>query len=156
MHKRSELLQTLLQRGKERGYLTYGQINETLPDEHFGPRKTKKLVLLFEEHEIGLVDDSTEKFCPGCRRIKPHAKFSSGHGYDSPLAQCCWVCVTKASRRSDMLRKTYHISHHDYLKVLVAQAGACYICRRRPARGLVVDHCHKSGRFRRLLCGSCN
>lgn len=35
------------------------------------------------------------------------------------------------------------------------QAGACAMCSARPER-LLVDHCHRSGLIRGLLCTSCN
>ncbi|WP_367573149.1 endonuclease domain-containing protein [Streptomyces globisporus] len=35
------------------------------------------------------------------------------------------------------------------------QAGACAICSARPER-LLVDHCHRTGLIRGLLCTSCN
>ncbi|MEW2068619.1 endonuclease domain-containing protein [Streptomyces sp. NPDC007346] len=35
------------------------------------------------------------------------------------------------------------------------QAGACAMCSARPTR-LLVDHCHRSGLIRGLLCTSCN
>lgn len=48
----------------------------------------------------------------------------------------------------------------------LGQAGRCYICRiimRRPERKqgqdldvVAVDHCHKTGKVRGLLCNRCN
>ena len=42
--------------------------------------------------------------------------------------------------------------------MLAAQGAVCVICRRPPKENqqLCVDHCHKSGVVRALLCISCN
>lgn len=42
--------------------------------------------------------------------------------------------------------------------MLAVQNGVCAICEVPPTakRRLVVDHCHKSGRVRALLCSRCN
>jgi hypothetical protein len=43
-----------------------------------------------------------------------------------------------------------------YLKQLKTQAGKCALCGRIPKRRLDFDHCHVTGKFRELLCHSCN
>lgn len=57
--------------------------------------------------------------------------------------------------RDTYLRRTYGISESDYESLLHFQGGVCAICRKAPATptGLVVDHDHRSGRVRGLLCG---
>lgn len=55
------------------------------------------------------------------------------------------------------LQKTYSIDSTTYLQVLDAQDGRCAICKIKPnSRRLHVDHHHKSGIIRGLLCGKCN
>ena len=46
----------------------------------------------------------------------------------------------------------------EYEPLLVAQLGGCAICGRSPDAGkpLFVDHHHKTGRVRALLCNLCN
>ena len=45
----------------------------------------------------------------------------------------------------------------DYDRMLVAQEGVCGICRNLPGpRRMAVDHCHKCGQIRGLLCFQCN
>jgi recombination endonuclease VII len=59
--------------------------------------------------------------------------------------------------RSRHLRK-YGISQIDYDVMLVRQGGRCAICRTdNPGkRSFHVDHCHKTGIVRGLLCPRCN
>lgn len=62
--------------------------------------------------------------------------------------------------RSERLKSVYGITLDDYMKMYVAQNGKCVICNdEKPSKGkdgLVVDHCHKQGHVRRLLCVRCN
>lgn len=56
--------------------------------------------------------------------------------------------------RNYQLRYHYGISVDDYEKLFIEQDGCCAICGKRTK--LDVDHCHKSGRIRGLLCRQCN
>jgi len=58
-------------------------------------------------------------------------------------------------RKSYGLRK-YGITLADYDAMLARQNGLCAICQKKPDRTLAVDHCHVTGRVRRLLCLRCN
>ncbi len=51
--------------------------------------------------------------------------------------------------------RKYALSPLEYQRILAQQNGVCAICR-EPDRELCVDHDHKSGRVRALLCGGCN
>lgn len=48
----------------------------------------------------------------------------------------------------------YELSPDDYSKLYETCGGVCSICKK--ASKLVVDHCHRSGQVRGLLCGQCN
>jgi len=60
-------------------------------------------------------------------------------------------------RRPDDARRfrEYGLSVTAYNHLLAQQNGVCAICR-EPDRELCVDHDHKTGRVRSLLCGGCN
>jgi RNA polymerase primary sigma factor len=58
MEKIEDGLKTLLEAGKEKGYLTYGQVNDHLPDDDANPEKIDQLLVLLEEHGIELIDES--------------------------------------------------------------------------------------------------
>lgn len=51
----------------------------------------------------------------------------------------------------------YGITVKQYTAMLKAQGGGCWICGSVPKkRKLHIDHCHKSGKVRGLLCMRCN
>jgi len=55
------------------------------------------------------------------------------------------------------LRARYGITLREYNILLDKQNGVCAVCGRGPGkRSLHVDHCHKTGRIRALLCSNCN
>src|ERR1700677_3144372 len=56
--KLDEGLKTLIESGKEKGYLTYDQVNEFLPDDAVNPEKLDQLLLVLEEQGIELIDES--------------------------------------------------------------------------------------------------
>ena len=67
------------------------------------------------------------------------------------------------SERARRLRAQYGISIEEYDAMLQKQAGLCRICLRPETvsqggrlRPLAVDHCHRSGIVRGLLCQRCN
>lgn len=59
------------------------------------------------------------------------------------------------------IKKTYGISLEDYDKLLEKQAGVCVICGQLPksnrkSNKLAIDHSHRTGKVRGLLCHRCN
>jgi RNA polymerase primary sigma factor len=56
--KMDEGLKALLEQGKEKGYLTYSQVNDYLPDDAVNPEKLDQLLLVLEEQGIELIDES--------------------------------------------------------------------------------------------------
>jgi len=58
MEKIDEGLKALLEQGKEKGYLTYGQVNDYLPDNAVNPEKLDQLLVLLEDQGIELIDEA--------------------------------------------------------------------------------------------------
>src|SRR5258708_28998359 len=56
--KMDEGLKALLESGKDKGYLTYSQVNDYLPDDAVNPEKLDQLLLILEEQGIELIDES--------------------------------------------------------------------------------------------------
>ena len=60
----------------------------------------------------------------------------------------------KLSPRDARLKRLYGFEPGEYEKVLEYQQGVCYICGKppKPGKNLHVDHDHKTGLTRGLLC----
>jgi RNA polymerase primary sigma factor len=58
MEKLDDGLKALLEQGKEKGYLTYGQVNDHLPDDDANPEKIDQLLMLLEAEGIELIDEA--------------------------------------------------------------------------------------------------
>lgn len=113
------------------------------------------------------------RVCIKCERSKPVTSFHKGKN-------SCRVCVkrydaerwkgfpekraaTALSVRKWHFRNAYGITFEDYDRMFEAQGGVCLICGNQSAtyktgvkQRLQVDHCHKTGKVRGLLCNRCN
>lgn len=61
--------------------------------------------------------------------------------------------------RNRFLKRTWGITLEQYNNIFSDQGGKCGICKRHQSelkQTLCVDHCHKTGKIRKLLCGPCN
>ncbi len=79
------------------------------------------------------------------------------------LARCkAYNDAHRDKRRADNLYYKYNLSAHVFETMKYEQAGLCAICHEPPKPGkwgnreLSVDHNHKTGRVRSLLCSRCN
>lgn len=67
-------------------------------------------------------------------------------------------------RRGREYKARYGLSMEEYQQMLADQNGVCAICSlpetsyntRGTIKPLCVDHCHKTGKVRKLLCNACN
>jgi len=64
-------------------------------------------------------------------------------------------------KKKSILKHTYGLTLEQYNEMVNRNGGRCYICNKIKKRnncknGLCVDHDHKTGQVRGLLCHSCN
>lgn len=96
------------------------------------------------------------RWCSGCQSFRM-VDFGPGHASDfAPNASRCRPCASQSAHKA-RIGKVYGISPDQYAALLQAQANACAICEARAATTrLAVDHDHKTGQVRGLLCKRCN
>ena len=75
----------------------------------------------------------------------------------------CYSCMYKKFKKSNpdywrkyLLRDKFVITLEDYEVMLAEQNSVCAICGGKDNKKLAVDHDHKTGKVRGLLCVNCN
>ena len=83
MEKTQDHLRALIDLGRDKGYLTYTQVNEVLPEEDASPDRIDRLLIVLEEHGIELIDDSEAEERDGrdVRAVEIDARAESEVGY---------------------------------------------------------------------------
>ncbi|MEU3161799.1 endonuclease VII domain-containing protein [Streptomyces griseoincarnatus] len=104
--------------------------------------------------------------CTRCEIVKPASAFHrAGPGRRRKVCAACRPSTRDRSteesahaKRIRKLRNDYKITLEQYEHMLAVQEGKCAICHGGPGveGKLHIDHCHKSGVVRALLCGPCN
>ena len=106
------------------------------------------------------------KRCPRCGCAKDSDLFYRNRSNPDGLDDVCKECHRTSAkryctehrdrRRNTRLKERYGITLDDYDRLFSRQKGVCAICDNAVEGGLCVDHCHKTGRVRGLLCDRCN
>ena len=87
------------------------------------------------------------RWCSGCQSFVPLFYCSGSR---------CKSCASSAAHAKAVEEK-YGITEERYAELFKQQNGRCAICRNRPrTQRLAVDHDHKTGEVRGLLCKRCN
>ncbi|WEB38747.1 endonuclease VII domain-containing protein [Streptomyces yunnanensis] len=92
------------------------------------------------------------RFCGSCEKNRSERFFA-------PSGKTCSSCRKKARSKStheSRVTETYGLLSGEYDKLLKEQGGSCSICKQTRSGRLDVDHCHKTGQVRGLLCARCN
>lgn len=125
----------------------------------------------------------TDKTCNKCTLTKSTLDFYKDAGCADGFSTLCKVCRNismikwrkknrnkynenmrdwRKNNREEVkdhdLMRTYGIGLEEYNKMLTEQNNVCAICKKQQMgkRPLAVDHCHKTGKVRSLLCYGCN
>jgi hypothetical protein len=111
------------------------------------------------------------KTCPKCKTEKPHSLFYRSKSAKDGCSSYCKVCqnlrsTSYARENKDKipstgysLKRRYGITSQDYVELLNKQNNCCAICFTtacHTGRNFSVDHDHKTGKVRGLLCAHCN
>ena len=117
-----------------------------------------------------------EKQCSKCGDILPIYKFGQRKRNPDGLRSQCKDCEstdqkerrkrqleedylgTRLKERAHNLKRMFGMTLEEYDEKLVNQYGGCKICGLTCVSGkrLAVDHDHKTGKIRDLLCTNCN
>jgi hypothetical protein len=126
------------------------------------------------------------KICSRCKEEKPHSAFHKYSTQKDGLHYYCKICrqdIEDTPSRREYAKKyramrlsadsqysqhskrkaRYGIEPDEYIRLWHEQNGKCAICDEQEKalykgkiRSLAVDHCHKTGKVRALLCNACN
>ena len=119
------------------------------------------------------------KICTRCKVEKEFSMFhknpSSKNGYQTVCKACVSIRLKayyksldnlkkeefKITTKKSFLKRRYGLTPEKLDSMYALQNGECLICKTKKEtystpKGLLVDHCHATGKVRGLLCNSCN
>ena len=107
------------------------------------------------------------KYCNKCKIKKELTEFYKCIKGQYGRRSQCKICEHDADLKRSQTDKTinkiliskYGITLKEYNKMVEQQNNKCAICKNEYKEGnkkLAVDHCHKTGKIRGLLCSNCN
>lgn len=95
------------------------------------------------------------KWCARCQEFRPLTSFAKRKDINKQVSYC--IPCQKAYNRERRVWLHYGITYDEYELLLACQDFRCAICLGRPRKNaLSVDHDHKTGEIRGLLCSRCN
>jgi len=146
--------------------------------------KRKQLGLkthILTNREVNEFKSQGLRYCPRCTRVLPLDYFSHTRGKKNNAPHCKDCCNDMSAKRrlteesklnrreyyqkrketlkNSKLLRQYGISLAKYRELLDKQNGKCIICGKTAIdnkKDLAVDHDHKTGKIRGLLCNNCN
>ena len=107
--------------------------------------------------------DDGLKWCPDCQQAKPLDDFPRHRSALDGRGGYCKPCHNERGRQTKLrlyggtreyhLRHRYGIGQAEVDAMVAAQGGTCAVCPGKPEH---VDHDHKTGQVRGILCSLCN
>lgn len=95
------------------------------------------------------------KWCARCQEFRPVTSFP-GRKDTGKQSSYCKPCQRSYNQERRVLL-VYGLTWDEYDLLLACQEGRCAICGGTPRRyALAVDHDHRTGEIRGLLCSRCN
>lgn len=118
----------------------------------------------------------SEKPCSKCKEVKPLSDFYRDVRRKNGVTSWCRDCWRKyetnrreklgvRGRKNRKLKYLYGMTINEYTAMLKDQGGVCAVCGNKETvinnksaklQTLSVDHDHKTGKVRGLLCTACN
>jgi hypothetical protein len=100
-------------------------------------------------------ETSDTKFCWHCSQLKALNEFHKSPGLRKGRMCLCKLCNAESHRRW-LLTNYKNFNADEYTRNLKQQNGCCACCHNPSETPLQVDHDHKTGTVRGLLCARCN
>ena len=116
--------------------------------------------------------------CNKCKLVKPKTDFYKCKTYLQTQCKSCIIENSKARHkrlqasgneeykqnntiksRKSSLKLNYNLTENDFIEMLKQQNHECAVCgieQVKCASKFNIDHCHKTGKIRGLLCYACN
>ena len=114
-----------------------------------------------DQVEFGAKLDLGVKKCTRCKETKALSMFQHGRGYVDGYYKHCRACHYDVYVRNNHYKTAYGISQDEYIQMVVKVGNKCPICgsHHNPSKKqgrLCIDHCHKDGGIRGVICNDCN
>jgi hypothetical protein len=120
-------------------------------------------------HDRAIVGRYTDGHCKACRKIEQKKnrktrlmrarKYKQMHVKEMQEYQRKWAKKNKIRVKESQLRNCYGITLEEHDRMLTQQKERCLGCNKHQSdlkKILGVDHDHKTGKVRGLLCDDCN
>jgi hypothetical protein len=109
------------------------------------------------------------KKCSKCREVKPLNEYNKSKSGKFGVHHYCMICLRENKKihynhdkaKLRFIQNKYKLNELELNEMFIAQNKKCKICQTKydllsRHNGLYIDHCHKTGKVRGLLCMSCN
>ena len=125
--------------------------------------EAQKKLLLEEKRRIALeLKEAGMRECSVCKEIKSLTLFVNQEHKRRYMCKACFSL--KKNKRPGLknrsfrrnLKKIYKITEEEYFSLLEKQENKCLICSKDISEKRHLDHCHRTGKVRGLLCPRCN